>query len=164
MGEIEWERLEISSRKLRDTKRTFHAKMGTIKDRNSEDLTEAEQIKKRWQEYTEELYKKGLTDPDNQDGVVTYLEPDILVYEVKWALRSITTNKTSGGDGILARLFKIIKDDAFRVLHSVCQQFGKLSSGHKIRKGQFSFQFQRREMTKNVQTTVQLHSFHTLAR
>ena len=164
MGEIEWERLEISSRKLRDTKRTFHAKMGTIKDRNSEDLTEAEQIKKRWQEYTEELYKKGLTDPDNQDGVVTYLEPDILVYEVKWALGSITTNKTSGGDGILARLFKIIKDDAFRVLHSVCQQFGKLSSGHKIRKGQFSFQFQRREMTKNVQTTVQLHSFHTLAR
>ena len=147
MGEIDWERLEISSRKLRDTKRIFHAKMGTIKDRNSEDLTEAEQIKKRWQEYTEELYKKGLTDPDNQDGVVTYLEPDILVYEVKWALGSITTNKTSGGDGILARLFKIIKDDAFRVLHSVCQQFGKLSSGHKIRKGQFSFQFQRREMT-----------------
>ena len=96
--------------------------------------------------------------------MVTYLEPDILVYEVKWALRSITTNKTSGGDGILARLFKIIKDDAFRVLHSVCQQFGKLSSGHKIRKGQFSFQFQRREMTKNVQTTVQLHSFHRLAR
>ena len=164
MGEIEWERLEVSSRKLRDTKRTFHTKMGTIKDRNSEDLTEAEQIKKRWQEYTEELYKKGLTDPDNQDGVVTYLEPDILVYEVKWALGSITTNKTSGGDGILARLFKIIKDDAFRVLHSVCQQFGKLSSGHKIRKGQFSFQFQRREMTKNVQTTIQLHSFHTLAR
>ena len=164
MGETEWERLEISSRKLRDTKRTFHTKMGTIKDRNSEDLTEAEQIKKRWQEYTEELYKKGLTDPDNQDGVVTYLEPDILVYEVKWALGSITTNKTSGGDGILARLFKIIKDDAFRVLHSVCQQFGKLSSGHKIRKGQFSFQFQRREMTKNVQTTIQLHSFHTLAR
>ena len=149
---------------IRDTKGTFHTKMGTIKDRNSEDLTEAEQIKKRWQEYTEELYKKGLTDPDNQDGVVTYLEPDILVYEVKWALGSITTNKTSGGDGILARLFKIIKDDAFRVLHSVCQQFGKLSSGHKIRKGQFSFQFQRREMTKNVQTTIQLHSFHTLAR
>ena len=164
MGEIEWERLEVSSRKLRDTKRTFHTKMGTIKDRNSEDLTEAEQIKKRWQEYTEELYKKGLTDPDNQDGVVTYLEPDILVYEVKWALGSITTNKTSGGDGILARLFKIIKDDAFRVLHSVCQQFGKLSSGHKIRKGQFSFQFQRREMTKNVQTTTQLHLFHIPAK
>ena len=162
---MEWERLEISSRKLRDTKRTFHAKMGTIKDRNSEDLTEAEQIKKRWQEYTEELNEKGLTDPDNQDGVVTYLEPDILVYEVKWALGSITTNKwRSGGGGILAELFKIIKDDAFRVLHSVCQQFGKLSSGHKIRKGQFSFQLQRREMPKNVQTTVQLHSFHTLAR
>ena len=119
---MEWERLEISSRKLRDTKRTFHAKMGTIKDRNSEDLTEAEQIKKRWQEYTEELNEKGLTDPDNQDGVVTYLEPDILVYEVKWALGSITTNKASGSDGIPAELFRILKDDAVKVLHSICQQ------------------------------------------
>ena len=114
MGQMEWERLEISSRKLRDTKRTFHAKMGTIKDRNSEDLTEAEQIKKRWQEYTEELKEKGLTDPDNQDGVVTYLEPDILVYEVKWALGSITTNKASGSDGIPAELFKILKDDSVK--------------------------------------------------
>ena len=165
MGQMEWERLEISSRKLRDTKRTFHAKMGTIKDRNSEDLTEAEQIKKRWQEYTEELNEKGLTDPDNQDGVVTYLEPDILVYEVKWALGSITTNKwRSGGGGILAELFKIIKDDAFRVLHSVCQQFGKLSSGHRTGKGQFSFLSQRKAMPKNIQTTTQLHSFHMLAK
>ena len=88
-----------------------------------------------------------MSEEDLQIGVITHLEPDILGCGVKWALGSITTNKTSGGDGILARLFKIIKDDAFRVLHSVCQQFGKLSSGHKIRKGQFSFQFQRREMT-----------------
>ena len=96
---IEWERLEISSRKL-DTKGTFHAKMGTIKDRNGLDLTEAEDIKKRWREYTEELYKKDLHDPDNHDGVITHLEPDILECEVKWALGSITTNKASGGDGI----------------------------------------------------------------
>ena len=95
----EWERLEISSRKL-DTKGTFHAYMGTIKDRNGMDLTEAEDIKKRWQEYTEELYKKGLHDPDNHDGVITDLEPNILEYEVKWALESITMNKASGGDGI----------------------------------------------------------------
>ena len=99
---MEWERLEISSRKLRDTKRTFHAKMGTIKDRNGKDLTEAEDTKKRWQEYTEELYKKGLCDPDNHDGVITHLEPGILKYEVKWALGSITMNKASGGEGIPA--------------------------------------------------------------
>ena len=103
----EWERLEISSRKL-DTNGTFHAKMGTIKDRNDMDLTEAEDIKKRWQEYTEELYKKDLHDPDNYDGVITHLEPDILECEVKRALESITTNKASGGDGILVELFQIL--------------------------------------------------------
>ena len=109
-------------KKIGDTKGTFHAKMGTIKGRNSMDLTEAEDIKKRWQEYTEELYKKDLNDPDNHDGVITHLEPDILDYEVKWALGSITTNKASGGDGIPVELFQILKDDAVKVLHSICQQ------------------------------------------
>ena len=98
--------------KIRDTKGTFHGKMGTTKDRNGMDLTEAEDIKKRWQEYTEELYKKDLNDPDNHDGVITHLEPDILERKLKWALGSITTNKASGGDGIPAELFQILKDDA----------------------------------------------------
>ena len=111
--------------KTRDTKGTFHAKMGTIKDRNGRDLTEAADIKKRWQEYTEELYKKDLHDPDNHDGVITHLEPDILECEVKWALESITVNKASGGDGILVELFQILKDDAVKVLHSICQQIWK---------------------------------------
>ena len=104
-------------KKIRDTKGTFHAKMCSIKDRNGMDLTEAEDIKKRWQEYTEELYKKGLHDPDNHNGVITHLEPDILGCEVKWALGSITTNKTSGGDGIPVELFQILKDDAVQVLY-----------------------------------------------
>ena len=95
--------------------------MGTIKDRNGMDLIEAEGIKKRWQEYTEELCKKDLDDPDNHDGVITHLEPDILDCEVKWAIGSITTNKASGGDGISAELFPILKDDAVKVLHSICQ-------------------------------------------
>ena len=112
-------------KKIRDTKGTFHAKMGTIKDRNSMDLGQAEDIKKRWQEYTEELYKKILHDPDNHDGVITHLEPDILECEVKWALESITTNKASGGDGIPVELFQILKDDAVKVLHSICQQVWK---------------------------------------
>ena len=112
-------------KKIRDTKGTFHAKMGTIKDRNGMDLTEAENINKRWQEYTEELYKKGLHNPDNHDGVVIHLEPDILECEVKWALGSITTNKASGDDGIRAELFQILKDDALKVWHSICQQIWK---------------------------------------
>ena len=112
-------------KKIRDTNGTFHEKMGTIKDRNSKDLTEAEEIKKRWQEYTEELYKKGLNDPDNHDNVVTHPEPDTLVCEVKWTLGSITTIKTSGGDGIPANLFQVCKDDAVKVLHSICQQIWK---------------------------------------
>ena len=107
-------------KKIRDTKGTFHAKMGTIKDRNDMDLTEAEDIKKRWQEYTEELYKNDLHDPDNHDGVITHLEPDILECEVKWALGSITMNKASGGDGIPVELFQILKDDAVKMLHSIC--------------------------------------------
>ena len=110
--------------------------MGTIKDRNGMDLTEAEDIKKRQQEYTEELYKKHLHDPDNHNGVITHLEPDILECEVKWALGSITTNKASG---IPTELFQILKVDAVKVLHSICQQFGKFSSGHRTGKGQFSF-------------------------
>ena len=111
-------------KKTGDTKGTFHSKMGTIKDRNSKDLTEADEIKKRWQECTE-LYKKGLNDLNNHDGVITQLEPDILECPVKWALGSITMNKTSGDDGISAELFKILKDDAVKVLHSVCQQIWK---------------------------------------
>ena len=112
-------------KKIRDTKGTFHAKMGWIKDRNGMDLTEAENIKKRQQEYTEELYKKDLRDPDNHDGVITHLEPDILECEVKWALQSITMNKASRGDRIPVDLFQILKDDAVKVLHSICQQIWK---------------------------------------
>ena len=112
-------------KKIRDTKGTFHAKMGTIKDRNGMDLTEAEDIKKRWQEYTEELYKKDLYGPDNQDGVITLLESAILECEVKWALGSIPMNTASGGDGIPVELFQILKDDVVKVLHSICQQIQK---------------------------------------
>ena len=113
-------------KKIRGTKGTFHAKMGSIKDRNGLDLTEAEEIKKRWQEYTEELYKKDLHDPDNHDGVISHLEPDILECEVKWALESITMNKASGGDGIPVELFQILKDDVVKVLYSICQQIWKI--------------------------------------
>ena len=107
-------------KKIRDTKGTFHANMGSIKDRNGMDLTEVEDIKKRWQEYTEELYKKDLHDPDNHDDVITNLEPDVLECEVKWALGSITTNKASGSDEIPAELFQILKGDTMKVLHSIC--------------------------------------------
>ena len=143
-------------KKIRDIKGIFHTKMGTIKDRNGRDLTEAEEIKKRWQEHIEELYKKDLHDPDNHDDVITRLEPDILECEVKWALESITTNKVSGGDRIPVELFQILEDDAVKVLHSICQQIWKTG------KGQFSFQSQRKAMPKNAQTMVQLHSSHTL--
>ena len=108
-------------KKTRDTKGTFHAKMGLIKDRNGMDLTETEDIKRRSQKYTEELYKKDLHKPDNHDDVITHLEPDILGCEVKWALGSITINKASGADGIPVELFQILKDDAVKVLHSTCQ-------------------------------------------
>ena len=112
-------------KKVGDVKGTFHARMGPIKDRNSMDLPEAEDIKKMWQEYTEELYKKDLHDLDNHNGVVTHLESDILESKVKWPLRRITTNKASGSDEIPAELFQILKDDAIKVLHSVCQQIWK---------------------------------------
>ena len=112
-------------KKIRDTKGPFHAKIDTIKDRNGMDLIEAEDVKKRCQEYTEELYKKDLNDPDNHDGVITHLEPDILECEVKWALESITMNKASGADGIPDELFQVLKDDTTKVLHSICQQIWK---------------------------------------
>ena len=151
-------------KKIRDTKGTFHAKMGSIKDRNGMDLTEAEDIKKRWQKYTEELYKKDLHNPDNHDGVITHLETDIVECQVKWALESIATNKASGGDGIPAELFQILKDDAVKCCTQYANKFGKLSSGHRTGKGQFSFQSQRKAMLKNAQTTTQLHSSHTLVK
>ena len=112
-------------KKIRDARRTFHAKTGTIKDKNGMDLTEPQGIKMRWQEYTEELYKKGLHDPDNHNAVITHIEPDIMECEVRWALGSITMNKASGGDGIPAELFQILKDEAVKVLHSICQQIWK---------------------------------------
>ena len=128
------------------------------------DLTEEKDIKKSWQEYTEELYKKDLHDPDNHHGVITHLEPDILECEVKWAFGSITTNKISGSDAVPVELFQILKDDAVNVLYSICQQIWKVCSGHRTGKGQFSFQSQRQAMPKNVQTTAQLHSSHILAK
>ena len=127
-------------------------------------LTEEEDIKKRWQEYTEELYKNYLHDPDNHDGVTTDLEPDILECEVKWALGSITTNNASGGDGIPVKLFKILKGDAVKVLHSTCQLIWKTQQWPQDWKSQFSLQSQRKAMPKNVQTTAQLHSSHTLVK
>ena len=144
--------------KIRDTKETFNAKMGTIKDRNSMDLTEAKDSKKRWQEYKGELYKKDLYDPDNHDDVTTHLQLDIVESKVKWALGSITTNKASGGDGIPVELFQILKD-AVKVLHLVCQQRWETC--------QWPQDWERSvfiPMPKNVQTTAQLHSFHTLAK
>ena len=126
-------------KKIRDTKGTFHAKMGSIKDRKGRDPTEAEDIKKRWQVYTEELYKKDLHKPDNHDCVITHLEPDILECEVKWALGSITSNKASGGDGIPGELLQILKDDDVKVLHSTCQQIWKTQQWPRIGK---SFLFQ----------------------
>ena len=125
-------------------------------------LTEAKDIKKRWQEYTKELYKKDLHNPDNHDGMITHLEPDILQCEVKWALGSITTNKASGDDGIPVELFQILNDDAVIVLCSICQQMWKTQQWPQTGKGQFSFQTPRKAMPKNAQTTAKLHSFHTL--
>ena len=135
--------------------------MGSIKDRNGMDLTEAEDIKKRWQEYTDELYKKDLHNQDNHDGIITHLEPDILECEVKWALVSIITNKASESDGIPVELFQILEDDAVNVLHSICNQVWKTQHGHRTGKGQFSFQSQRKARPKNAQTIAQLHSSHT---
>ena len=128
------------------------------------DLPETEDIKKKWQEYTEELYKKDLHKPDNHNGVITHPEPDILECEVKWALESTTTNKASGGVGIPPELFQILKDDAVKVLHSITPPNLENSAVARTGKGQFSFQSQRKAVPKNVQTTAQLHSFHMLAK
>ena len=133
---------------IRDTKGTFHAKMGSIKDRNGMDLTESEDIKKRWQKYTEELYKKDLHDPDNHDAMVTYLEPDILECELKWALGSITMNKASGGNGIPVELFQIPKDDAVKVLHSICQQLWKTAVATGLEKAHFHSNPKERQCQK----------------
>jgi len=126
------------------------------------DLTEAEDIKKRWQEYTEELYKKGLHDQDNHDGVITHLEPDILECEVKWALGSITTNKASGGDGIPVELFQILKDDAVKGLHSICQQIWKTQQWPQDWKRSVFIPIPKKGNAKECSTTAQLHSSHTL--
>ena len=153
-------------KKIRVTKGTFQAKMGSMKDRNGMDLTEAEDIKKRWQEYTEELHQKDLQDPNNHKGVITHthLEPDILECEVKWALGSITTNKASRDDGIPLSYFKSWKMMLLKCCTQYASKFGKLSSGHRTGKGQFSFQSQRKPTPKNAQTTAQLHSSHMLVK
>ena len=151
-------------KKIRDTKGTFHAKMGSIKERNCIDLTEAEDINKSWQEYTEELYKKDLHDPDNHNGVITHLEPDILECEVTWALESITTNKASGCDGILVELFQILKDDAVKVLHSICQDIWKTQQWPQDWKRSVFIPVLKKAVPKNAQTTAQLHSSHTLVK
>ena len=150
-------------KKIRDTKEKFHAKMGTIKDRNCVDLTETKDMKKRWQEYTE-LYKKHLHNPYNHNRVITHLEPDILECEVKWALGSITTNKASGGDGMPVELFQILKMMLLKCCIQYASNFGKLGLGHRTGKGQFSFQSQRKAMPKNSHTTAQLHSSQMLVK
>ena len=136
-------------KKIRDTTGTFHAKMGSTKARNGRDLTEAENIKKRWQEYTEKLYRKDLHDPDNYDGVITHLEPDILECKVKWALGSITMYKASGGDGIPVELFQILKDDAVKVLHSICQQIWKTQQWPQDWKSSVYFPISKKGNAKN---------------
>ena len=151
-------------KKIGDTKGTFHAKMGKIKDRNGMDLTEAEDIKKRWQEYTEELYKKDPHNPDDHNGVITNLEPNILECEVKWALGSITTNKASGSYGIPVELFQVLKYDAVKVLHSICQQIWKTQQWPWDWKRSIFIPSPKKGNAKNVQMTAQSHSSHTLAK
>ena len=151
-------------KKIRNTKETFHVKMGTIKDRNGMDLKELEGIKKRWQEYTEELHKKDLHEPDNHDGVITHLESDILECEVKWALASITTNKASGGDEIPVELFQIPKYDAVKVLHSICQQIWKTQQWLQDGKRSVFIPIPKKGNAKECSNTTQLHSSHMLAK
>ena len=151
-------------KRIRDTKGTFHAKMGSIKNRNGMDLTEAEDIKKRWQEYTEELYKKDLHNPDHHDGVITHLEPDILECEVKWALESITKNKASGGDGIPVELFQTLEDDAVKVLHSICQQIRKTQQWPQDWKRSVFIPIPKKGNAKERSNYLQSHSFHMLAK
>ena len=148
-------------KKIRDTKGTFHAKMGSIMDRNGMDLTEAEDIKK-WQ-YTEELYKKGLKDPDNYNGMISHLEPDILECKVKWALGSIAKNKANGGGGIPVELFQILKDDGVKVLHAICQQIWKTQQWPQDWKRSVFIPIPKKGNAKECSTTTQLHLSHTLA-
>ena len=145
-------------KKIRDARGTFRAKMGSIKDRTGMFLTESD-VKKKWQDYMEELYKKDLHDPDNHNGVITHLEPDILECKVKWPLRSIATNKASEGDGIPVELFQILKHDAVKVLHSICQEIWKTQQWPQHWKSPVFI-----PMPKNAQTTTQLHSSHTLVK
>ena len=149
-------------KKIRDTKRIFHANRSTIKDRNGIDLTKAEDIKKRWQENTE-LFKKDLHGPVSHNGVITHMEPDILEYEVKWALGSITTNKAPGGDRIPAELFQILKDNAVKVLHSICQQIWKIQQWPRDWKRSVFIPIPKKGKAKECSTITQLHSSHTLA-
>ena len=161
---IEWERLEITSRKLRNTKGTFHAKMGTINDRNGMDLTEAEDIKKSGKTTQKNYTKKDLNDPDKHDGVITHLEPDILECKVKWALGSITMNEASGGDGIPVELFQIEKDDAVKVLHSTCQQIWKTQQWPQNWKMSVFISIPKKGNVKECSATTQLDSSHTLVK
>ena len=151
-------------KKIRDTKGTFHAKKGLIKDRSGMDLREAEDIKNRWQEYTEELYKRDLHDPDNLNDVISHLEPDILECEVKWASGSITMHKASVGDGIPVELFQILKDDAVKVLCSICQQIWKTQQWPQDWKRSVFIPIPKKAMPKNAQTITHLHSSHTLVK
>ena len=151
-------------KEIRDIKGTFHAKMGTIKDRYGMDLTEAEDTKKRQPESTEELYKTDLHDPDNHSGVITHLEPDILEGEVKWALGSITMNNASGGDGIPVELFQILKDDAVKGLYSVCQEIWKTHKQPKDWKSSVFIPIPKKDNAKECSNYHRLNSFHTLAR
>ena len=164
----QWKEIEENNRmgksrdlfkKIRDTKETFHAKMGSITNRNGMDLTELEDIKKKWQEHTEELYKKEFHDQDNHDGVIIHLEPDILECKVKWALGSITMNKASGGDGIPVELFQILKDDAVKVLYSICQQIFKTQQWPQDWKRSVFIPISK-TLAKNAQTTA--HTSHML--
>ena len=151
-------------KKIRDTKGTFHAKMGLINERNDMDLTEAEDIKKRWQEYTEEPYKKDLHDPDNHGGVITHLEPDILECEVKWALGSITMNKASGGDGIPGELFQTLKDNAVEVLHLICHQIWKTQQWPQDWKRSVFIPIPKKGNVKEYSNYCTMHASHTLAK
>ena len=151
-------------KEIRDTKGTCHAKVGTIKNRNRIDLTEAEGIKKRWQEYTEELYKKDLYDLDNHNGLITHLEPDILGCKAKWALGNITMNKASGGDGNPVELFQILKDDAVKVLHSICQQIWKTQQWPQDWKRSVFIPIPKKGNAKECSNSTQWHSSHTLAK
>ena len=150
--------------KIRDTKGTFHSNLGSIKYRNGMGLTEAKDIKQRWQEYTEKLCKKDFDDPDNHDGVITHLEPDIQEYEVKWALGSISMNKASGGDGIPVELFQILKDDAVKVLHSICQQIWKTQQWPQDWKRSVFISVPKKGNPQKCSNYAQLHSSHTLVK